>query len=237
MGTKIAVPLRRRSEPLRPFLMIRSLTMFSASRLAAFTASLLMSTSLSIFAQPVEKMARIELAGKTSQPVEFEIDKVSDDARSSVSGWAKKAEDERRFFTLEFPADRDWREGSVTFKALQTGRAALVLMGPYVLVDDGTKELKPVFIEFDDFTSEEIPLQNGSFEDVLISGAVNGWSRSTNENSNPPIDETSIAQPVSGDAPDGAKHVRVWHNSNFAQTFPVTEGQLVTVKFYYRLGL
>lgn len=192
--------------------------------------------SAPLFAHAAEKMARIDLAGNTAKPVDLEIVALSQGGLSSVAGWANKAEDQKRCYTLEFPATKNWREGSITVKPLQSGRAALVLMGPYAPVFAGSKELVPVLVEYDHFTVEGAVLKNASFESLYGGDKVDGWTQGNSERSNPPLNDDLKAKPLTEEAEDGKYCVRVWHNSTYAQSFEVTAGMPVTIHFYYRLG-
>ncbi len=188
-------------------------------------------------AGPVEKTVRIDILGTTSQPTAIEVVEISTGGKTSFADWA--GADRQKVVLAEFPATNHWQQGSITIKPASTGRIGLALTGPYVPEFEGTKQLRTIFAHFDNFSvtagGNSVSLNNGSFENVGGNGTPQGWMFANTEKSNPPVTEESRAKVINGDASDGDKYVRVWHNSRAWQGISVEAGVPVTITFFYRI--
>lgn len=188
-------------------------------------------------AGPVEKTVRIDILGNTSQPTALEVVEISSGGKTSFAEWA--GADRQKIVLAEFPATNHWQQGSITIKPANTGRIGLALTGPYVPEFEGTKQLRTIFAHFDNFSAtaggNTVSINNGSFENVGGNGTPQGWMFANTDKSNPPVTEDSRAKVITGDAADGDKYVRVWHNSRAWQGLSVEAGVPVTITFFYRL--
>lgn len=188
-------------------------------------------------AGPVEKTVRIEIQGTTSKPVELDIVGVTNGGKATYAEWAPA--DRKKLVIAEFPATNRWQEASITVRPLKTGRLGIVLAGPYVPEFEGTKQLRPIIAQYDhlQISSEgnSTLLENGSFEKLNGKGEPYHWILTDTPNSNPPVDDSTRAKIVGGDAADGDKFARAWHNSRCWQGISVEEGVPVTLTFSYRL--
>lgn len=187
--------------------------------------------ALSAFpARAQENLARIEIAASPATPINLEIVSTSDGGRADWSGdnWQK--------VTAHFPAGPDWRSATLTFKPQNSGRLSLNLSGPWVRLDAPTRLLKVVRIDYDDVRVSGALLLNGGFEETFSTGEIRNWFTSHTANSNPAVSDANRAALVHGNAAEGVKFVRVWHNSRFGQSIDVMAGTPVTVTFSYRLA-
>ncbi len=181
-------------------------------------------------AKAQENTARLDIAASPATPTNLEIVTTSDGGRADWSGaqWQN--------ITAHFPAGPDWRVGSITFRPQSSGRVSLNLSGPWVRLDAATRLLKVIRIDYDDVRASGALLLNGGFEDTFSTGEIRNWFLSGAANSNPAVSDDNRASLVHGDAAEGVKFVRVWHNSRFGQSIDVMAGAPVTITFSYRLS-
>lgn len=188
-----------------------------------------------LHAAPAVRAARVEIAGSWSaDQVDLDIDNVSEGGKATPANWA--GTDPAKHVIIEFPANAGWRQASITFIPHKTGRVTLSLLGNYSRVSSSAKELTPVFIAYDDLKIEGATLKNPSFEASDANGKPDDWSINNSPESLPPIDDRNRAKIVTGNAVDGEKAVRVWHNSRVNQTLQVEAEKPVTITFSYRLA-
>lgn len=181
-----------------------------------------------------EKCARLDVSGLMKTPIPIEIVAVSSGGEGAQAEWVGANRD--KMITARFPATTDWQQGSVTFKPAKSGTVVIQLLAPFVRVAEGAKALKVICVDYDAIRLDGAALRNGSFESVDAKGQPAYWSPNETETSNPPLDETNRGRVMSGEAAEGSKFVRVWHNSRFMQIVTVEENTPVTVHFSYRLS-
>lgn len=181
-----------------------------------------------------DRCARLDVSGLMKTPIPIEIVSVSEGGQGSQAEWVGANRD--KMITAQFPATTDWQQGSVTFKPAKSGAVVIQLLAPFVRVSEGTKTLKVIFVDYDAIHLDGAAIHNGSFESVDAKGQPNYWSPNDTETSNTPLDETNRGRVMSGEAAEGNKFVRVWHNSRFIQIITVEENTPVTVHFSYRLS-
>lgn len=188
-----------------------------------------------VHAAPAVRMARIEVAGSwSSDQVDLDIDSVSEGGKATPANWA--GADPAKHMIIEFPATAGWKEASFTFKPHKSGRVVIALLGSYYRVNSSSKELYPILISYDDIKVEGATLKNPSFEDSDATGKPADWNLTDTENSLPPIDDRNRAMVVTGNAVNGEKALRVWHNSRATQSLQVEAEKPVTISFSYRLA-
>jgi len=175
-----------------------------------------------------ESSVRIDIIGGTANPVDFEVQNVSE---GEVLGKATHQQ-----ASLAFPASKDWQKGAVTILPHNSGNIHIIFLGPWLPVSPGSRELVPEIVNFDDFTSDEVTIHNGSFEVVDEYGNPKYFIKGEIPESKPAVDESNQARVVEGDASEGRRYIRVWHNSRFATTVSVTVNVPVTFRFHYRLN-
>jgi hypothetical protein len=130
-------------------------------------------------------------------------------------------------------ADDVWETGTVTFVPTESGKVNLLLLGPYVVKDEKTKEMQVVRACFDDIDSDEVVIRNGHFANLNNTDLPREWLLNSFKTSNPIINEDNQARIDSNK--DRGNYANVWHNSRFVQVFEVTKGEPVTISFLYRL--
>lgn len=185
-------------------------------------------------AAPV-RSARVEIAGSWSaDQVDLDVENVSEGGKATPANWA--GTDPAKHVIIEFPANAGWKQASITFIPHKTGRVTLSLLGNYYRVSSSAKELIPVFIAYDDLKIEGATLKNPSFEASDATGKPDDWVINNSPESLPPIDDRNRAKIVTGNAVDGEKAVRVWHNSRVNQSLQVEAEKPVTITFSYRLA-
>ncbi len=189
--------------------------------------------SLMVVRASEEKLARLDISGLLKTPVPIEILSVSEGGRGAQAEWVGVNRD--KMITAQFPATTDWQQASVTFKPAKSGGVVLQFLAPFVRVAEGEKALKVIFMDYDAVRADGAAVLNGSFESVDSKGQPKSWAPNDNDSSNPPLEETNRARVLSGEAADGSKFVRVWHNSRYIQIIIVEENVPVTVHFSYRL--
>jgi len=182
-------------------------------------------------AQSLEQMARVDISAVTKSPIPFEVLSVSEGAKAEAATWAGAS----AAYVVQLPATTQWQKGTITIKPAKSGNLCMTLLGPYIQVEPETKNLKPVFIEYDAVEGDTVVIKNGGFEDTNSAGSPNGWYPVNVPTSDPPLDSTNTAAVVSSEAPEGTHFLRVWHNSRFGQTFFVEENVPVKITFMYRL--
>lgn len=187
-----------------------------------------------LHAAPAVRTARVEIIGSwSSDPVDLDVDNVSEGGKATGANWA--GTDPAKHMIIEFPANAGWKQASITFIPHKTGRVALSLLGTYSRVSPSSKELTPVFIAYDDFKVEGATIKNPSFEASDADGKPDDWTINNSTEGLPPIDDRNRAKIVTGNAVDGEKALRVWHNSRANQTLQVEAEKPVTITFSYRL--
>lgn len=186
----------------------------------------------SLQAGTLEEMARVDLSSAGSEPIDFEVVDVSGGANEGEP----RMENGRKYYSIHLPATREWKEGSITVKPAQTGRIGITFLGPYIVTNPDTKELKPILIDYDDISIDTAVIKNGGFEKSMPNGSLAYWEPGAIATSNPPLDDTNRATVQKGDAPEGKSFIRVWHNSRFIQSVFVEENVPFTLTFMYRLS-
>jgi len=146
--------------------------------------------------------------------------------------WA--APDNKRVLFGTFPTADAWQEGSVSFVPESDGIVSLLLRGPLVRPPGEPNALEQIFVDYDVVSIEGGNIPNGSFEELASLDVPEGWKYYVPSDNVTPITEANRARVLEGDAAEGSKFVRVWHNSAFANTFQVKAGQKVTIHFSYR---
>jgi len=187
-----------------------------------------------LHAAPAIRNARIEISGSwSSDQVDLDVDSVSEGGKATPANWA--GADPSKHMIIEFPANAGWKQASFSFKPHKSGRVIIALLGAYYRVSQNSKELVPILIAYDDIKVEGATLKNPSFEVTDETGKPADWNITSNTDSLPPIDDHNRAMVLTGNAVDGEKALRVWHNSRATQSLQVEAEKLVTVTFSYRL--
>lgn len=186
----------------------------------------------SVRAGSQEHMARVDVSSGMAEPIDFDVVAVSEGA----SEGSPNVREGRKYYEIHFPATGEWREGSITIKPAKSGRINFTLLGPYILTDPDTRELKPLLVEFDDVQADTAVIKNGGFEKSLPNGSLAYWEPGEISTGKPPVDDSNRAAVQSGDAPEGSHFIRVWHNSRFNQGTFVEENVPLTLTFKYRLA-
>lgn len=132
-----------------------------------------------------------------------------------------------RTLVSTFPASRTWRGASITLLPRSDGRIVVIPMGEHSKQTKGV----PSFILYDSFRSSDDSLKNGGFESLDSQNELIWWNHSDREN----LDPSLKAEVVASRAHEGARCIRVWHDSKFVQSIPVKAGVSVTITFQYRL--
>lgn len=180
-----------------------------------------------------DEFARVDINGGSARnPVGFEITETAPSGKV-VTNPSDNGVDS---VSIMLPASNSWTQGTITLMPNSTGMIGITLLGPHILVDPETRELRPFFIEYDDVKSETAPLKNGSFEKSSSKEPVADWKIQNIPESNPPIDASNQGGPVDGDSSEGDRHLRVWHNSRATQLFFVEAGTPVAITFMFRVG-
>lgn len=133
-----------------------------------------------------------------------------------------------------YPASDTWQQDSLTFIPSSDGTVSMTLRGPRIKTSADSDELISVFMDFDGISVEGATIINGSFEEDAPSDVPRGWQYYVPSDNKTPITDSNRAHVKEGDAAQGSKFIRVWHNSTFAITFKVTSDRPVTIGFYYR---
>lgn len=193
---------------------------------ALFACGLFALATPGAFAGP--QQARVDIATSASSPMNLEIVDASDQARAD---WPQG---DMGKIVAHFPATDQWRTGSITVKPQQSGRISMMLLAPWSRLDGATRLLEVVRVDYDDVRVTGASLHNGGFEETFSSGQLRHWYASDVADSNPPVSDDNRARLVHGNAAEGLKFVRVWHNSRFGQSFDVAAGVPVTITFSYR---
>lgn len=197
------------------------------------TISLLLVCLQSSQARSLDELARIDIhGGSAKSPVGFEVSDVSFGRTPRVT----EGESGVKSCIISLPATASWQQGSMVILPSQSGYISVALLGPYIRVNPETKELRPVFVEYDDVQSDVAVIKNGGFEQASSDGSLAAWSVGDIRSSNPAIDDTNRGRVVAGEAPEGERFLRVWHSSRFYQAIYVEEGVPMTLTFMYRLG-
>lgn len=183
-------------------------------------------------ANPLTQMARVNISSGVKVPIPFEVSQASDGAKVDL---LTTGPDEKLKYSVQLPASTTWEEGSITITPHASGFLYFSLLGPYVVGDKATKQLTPVFIDYDDVRINSSPVRNGGFEKLSSENLPADWTRQNGSKSNPPLDESNSATVVTGDSFEGSSFVRVWHNSGFMRGISVQENVPVTFSFKYRL--
>ena len=128
-----------------------------------------------------------------------------------------------RSYTVSFTiAHFGWTEVAFRFTPASNGTVTLTLRGPYEISPTGPIYRQEVL--WDAGSATNATLANGSFE-TLSGGLPVNWVR-------PYGDAAVNSGPVT--PVQGLRYVRVWHDGPLDQTFSVTGGLPVTVRFYAR---
>lgn len=183
-------------------------------------------------ADALEQMARVDINSGMKDPVPFNVVKVSDGAKADP---VTTNPGTPVYYSVHLPASSTWQEGSITIKPEASGLLYISFLGPHIVSDPATKQLTPVFINYDDLKCNLPIVKNGGFEKLSADNIPAAWYLNNTPGSNPPLDETNTAATVSGDAPEGCCYIRVWHNSRITQSVSVEENVPVTFTFQYRL--
>lgn len=179
-----------------------------------------------------EEKVRIDIASSTKDPVDFDIVDVTEEGKAVRGDWNK----ETVLYSVEFPAEKEWKQASITITPFKTGTLNILLLGPYVLEDADSRKVKPVFVEFDNVSADTAAVPNGDFEKTYSDGRPYDWYSADAPASNPPITDENRAKVVEGEVAEGNRFSRVWHNSRFGQAIPVEENVPVVLSFSYRLA-
>jgi hypothetical protein len=179
-----------------------------------------------------EEKVRIDIASSNKDPIDFDVVDVTEGGKAMRADWNKEAV----VYSVELPAEKEWKQASITITPFKTGTLNIMLLGPYVQEDLDSHKVKPVVVEFDDVSADATTVQNGGFERVDSDGRPFGWYSGDAPTSNPPITDDNRAKVVEGEAAEGIRFVRVWHNSRVGQTISVQENIPVILSFSYRLA-
>lgn len=131
-----------------------------------------------------------------------------------------------RTLVSTFPATRIWQGASITLLPRGDGRITVLPMGEHA----ERKKKTPSFILYDSFRSSDDSLKNGSFESLDPKNDPAWWNHSDHQQ----LDPAHKAEVIASTAQDGARCIRVWHDSKYVQTIPVKAGVAVTITFQYR---
>ncbi len=205
----------------------------TGGRLVALT--LMLAFGLAATGHAQSTMVRVQISGSSKQPNQkLTADQTSTGARVYPATWAGEMMD--RIIDLQLPATSEWQSGSATFTASEDGNVVITLLGPYIRVNEETRELRPVLVEYDDVRVVNAVIKNGSFEKTVADSGLPAYWNLREIDGNPPNTADNRARIVSAEAADGTNAVRVWHNSRFQQIVFVEKDVPVTLTFSYRLA-
>lgn len=194
------------------------------SLLAGWVAVLLASAAIA-----QERMARVDIVAYSKDQLEFEVLSASDGVTHSTG------DSGGRHLYIHAPATTSWRTASIKIFPNASGRLTIDLMGPYIVLDPQTRALKPVFVHYDAVRLDTELIPNGSFERLDSGDRPAYWYPVDAGKSNPPLTPQTMSAVKTGDAAEGERYLRVWHNSRVGQIVKVEGGVAFTLTFQYRL--
>jgi hypothetical protein len=194
------------------------------SRLLSMAALVVLTGSWG-FAQEVKtRMARMDVCSTDLSGAKLTMVAAPENGDGTNASWMDDVKN-AQYLTYQMPTGKEWAKMTIRFKADKDGEVSLSLRGDWRPKVEGSEELIPIWIAYDDVTVDGGTLQNGDFEAAAEGKAV-GWNFQG--------EQGFVSAEKAGHGGKGS--IKAWHNESVDQNLAVKKDTVVAVTVWCKLA-